>query len=92
MASINSGLLQCAIQAIRVSLPAIAKKQNHTFIGLAMVDVRTHFICLKEDRIQDVIVADYEESFPCVPPQRWLTEVNEGTLEKVLTEVFYERS
>ena len=83
VASVNSGLLQCAIQAIRVSLEAIAKKRNHTFVGLAMVDVRTHFICLKGERVQDVIGADYEESFACVSPQQWLIEVTEDRLDRV---------
>ena len=48
-----------------------------------MVDVRAHFICLKGERVQDQIGADYEESFACVSPQQWLIEITEERLERV---------
>ena len=83
VAAINAGLFQCSIQAIRVSLEALAKKRNHTMIGLAMVDVRTHFICGQGERVHDVIGADYEESFACVSPHQWLIEVTEDSLDRV---------
>ena len=81
--AINSGLLSCALQAIRVSLIGLAEKNNHTRVGLAMVDVRTHLISIRGSRLEDVVVADYEESFGCIPADRWLVEVTEETLPMV---------
>ena len=52
-------------------------------MGLAMVDVRTHFLRVHGDRLGEVVVADYEESFGAISAGKWLLEVNEENIPKV---------
>ena len=81
--AVNSGLLACALQAIRISLSTLAEKGNHTRVGLAMVDVRTHFLQVQGERLSEVMMADYEEGFGAISAGRWLVEVNEQSVPKV---------
>lgn len=79
---ITAGVLRCAVEAIRVSLAALAQRRNGTRVGVTMVDVRSHFLCLRGDRVCDVTLADYEEAFPPLAAEAWLTEVTESTLPR----------
>lgn len=77
---ITAGVLRCAVEAMRVCFAALAQRRNGTRVGVAMVDVRSHFLCLRGNRVCDVTLADYEEAFSPLAADAWLTEVSESSL------------
>ena len=81
--AINTGLLATAIQSIKASLQILAEKDNQTRVGFVTMDVRSKFITITQGRVQEKICADYEESFGCIAPQRWLLPVTEESLTSV---------
>ena len=80
---ITAGVLRCAVEAIRVSLAALAQRRNGTRVGVAMVDVRSHFLCFRGNRVCDVTLADYETAFSPLAAEAWLTEVTESSLPRL---------
>lgn len=84
----NTGLLPTVIQAIKASLQILAEKQNNTRVGFVTMDTRSKFISLSAGRIQETVCADYEESFDCIAPAKWLTAVTDETLPRVRSLLF----
>ena len=88
--AINTGLLATAIQSIKASLQILAEKNNQTRVGFVTMDVRSKFITISQGRVQEKICADYEASFGCIAPQRWLLPVTEESLVNVFSFYSYE--
>lgn len=81
--AINTGLLPTVIQSLKASLQILAEKRNNTRVGFVTMDTRSKFISLSAGRVQETICADYEESFGCIAPSKWLTPVTDETLPLV---------
>lgn len=88
MNAINSGLLQTAIQSIRASLSILAEKNNNTRVGFVTMDTRTKFVTHIQDKVKEIICADYEQSFSCISCDQWLTPVTDDTLPIVESSIY----
>ena len=44
------------------------------------MDTRTKFVTHVQDKVKEIICADYEQSFGCISCDQWLTPVTNETL------------
>lgn len=83
MNAVNSGLLQAAVQGIKAATQLLLESDHENRVGIAMVDVRTHYLYPLNGHIHELVMADYEEAFPGIAPARWLVSVSEDSLPMI---------
>ena len=81
--AVSTGLVQATIAGLKAATQLMVEKEGPSLVGIAMVDVRTHYLCWSQGRVRQIIMADYEEAFGAIAPGRWLIRVTEETLPQI---------
>lgn len=83
VSAVSAGLVQAAVAGLKAATQLLLEKEGASLVGIAMVDVRTHYLCWSQGRVRQVVMADYEEAFGAIAPARWLIRVTEETLPQI---------
>lgn len=83
VSAVSSGLVQAAVAGLKAATQLLAEKEGPSLVGIAMVDVRTHYLCWSQGRVRQVVMADYEEAFAAIAPERWLQRVAADSLPQI---------
>ena len=79
VSAVSSGLVQATIAGLKAATQLLVEKEGPSLVGIAMVDVRTHYLCWSQGRVRQIVMADYEEALGAIPPGRWGLHQSEVT-------------